>query len=221
MMNTASGIRWGIVATFMVLGGVFGLDLLWAQPGRGPIGPRPITPAPAPSPRPIAPIQTPAPAPTPNPYVPPQSNIPRPSVPPISGNPQPYIPPQNSGPVFVRIWKCSACSREVGRGDMPQLSNCPFCGVRFINGPGGANVSGPSRPGNSSGSDKTARLEGTQPPTETPTPAATPPAPASGNQMLTVMGAGLLGIGLLTGISLIAYTLLNRARGAEQGWLEQ
>ncbi len=43
--------------------------------------------------------------------------------------------PNQGGPLFVRIWKCSRCGRELGRGNVqPQLETCPYCGTRFING---------------------------------------------------------------------------------------
>jgi len=45
------------------------------------------------------------------------------------------------GKMFEKIWTCSKCGREVGRGDFPP-GNCPHCGVRFINGVGGGNPGG-------------------------------------------------------------------------------
>jgi len=48
------------------------------------------------------------------------------------GNPlQPGIP---NGPI-VKIWRCSKCGTETGRGDFPPaIEKCPNCGVQFING---------------------------------------------------------------------------------------
>jgi hypothetical protein len=39
------------------------------------------------------------------------------------------------GPLFESIWKCGKCGKEVGRGNFPP-ANCPFCGVRLVNGVG-------------------------------------------------------------------------------------
>jgi hypothetical protein len=37
--------------------------------------------------------------------------------------------------VIVKIWRCSKCKAELGRGDFPPtLEKCPNCGVQFING---------------------------------------------------------------------------------------
>jgi hypothetical protein len=50
------------------------------------------------------------------------------------GNPlQPGIP---NGPiVIVKIWRCSKCGAETGRGDFPPaIDKCPACGAQFING---------------------------------------------------------------------------------------
>jgi hypothetical protein len=50
------------------------------------------------------------------------------------------------GPAIVKIWTCSKCGAEVGRGDFPPAT-CPHCGARLLNGVGGGGR-GPSGPPN-------------------------------------------------------------------------
>ena len=45
--------------------------------------------------------------------------------------------PGMGGPIFEKVWTCGKCGREIGRGDFPP-ANCPYCGVRLINGIGPA-----------------------------------------------------------------------------------
>jgi hypothetical protein len=85
----------------------------------------------------------------------PGSGKPPAPVPPVGGNPNPPgmpfppggnpNPPNNplqpgipNGPiVVVKIWRCSKCNAETGRGDFPPaLDKCPNCGAQFINGGG-------------------------------------------------------------------------------------
>ncbi|HZZ80209.1 MAG TPA: hypothetical protein VFE62_16970 [Gemmataceae bacterium] len=46
--------------------------------------------------------------------------------------PRPPIGP----PKFERVWICSKCGKEIGRGAFPP-GTCPFCGAKIINGIGG------------------------------------------------------------------------------------
>jgi DNA-directed RNA polymerase subunit RPC12/RpoP len=80
-----------------------------------------------------------------NPNNPP--GFPNPNVPQV---PAPKFPDFNP-PKFVRVWSCSACKRELGRGDIkPNLARCPYCGVRFINGVGAVGID-PVQPRNPDG----------------------------------------------------------------------
>ena len=49
----------------------------------------------------------------------------------------PSGPPGGLGGGFVDVYSCGKCKRELGRGTKPNLSSCPYCGVRFLNGGGG------------------------------------------------------------------------------------
>src|SRR6266702_2986578 len=69
----------------------------------------------------------------------PGSGKPPAPVPPGGGNPNPPNNPLQpgvpNGPiVIVKIWRCSKCNAETGRGDFPPaLDKCPNCGAQFIN----------------------------------------------------------------------------------------
>lgn len=68
--------------------------------------------------------------------------IPRPPIP----QPPPFQPPVIQPPkipTIERIWTCSKCRAEIGRGAFPP-GTCPNCGVRIINGVGGPNPPGPN-----------------------------------------------------------------------------
>src|SRR6476646_1382902 len=45
--------------------------------------------------------------------------------------------PGMGGPLFETVWTCGKCGKEIGRGAFPP-SQCPYCGVRLINGVGPA-----------------------------------------------------------------------------------
>lgn len=50
-------------------------------------------------------------------------------------------------PIFENVWTCGACGKVIGKGAAPP-GTCPFCGVRIINGVGGAPNVNPNLPPN-------------------------------------------------------------------------
>jgi DNA-directed RNA polymerase subunit RPC12/RpoP len=83
--------------------------------------------------------------------------------------------PGAGGPLFERVWTCSHCGREIGRGNAPP-AKCPYCGVKLING------IGPADPKYNGGNDNPppANHPGMTPPVQPNQPAAPPPNPQSG-----------------------------------------
>jgi hypothetical protein len=71
-------------------------------------------------------------------FKPPPPPVFQPPPPPPFGNPgNPKPPGFGNGPLFEKVYTCSKCGKELGRGNVqPALQNCPFCGVNFINGTG-------------------------------------------------------------------------------------
>jgi hypothetical protein len=102
------------------------LDAATAQRGYQPPRYNPPTPQP--------PRYNP-PTPQPPRYNPPQYNPPQPPrynppQPPHYNPPQPqYNPPQQ---VWVTVWSCSRCGRELAQGDArPSIAVCPYCGANL------------------------------------------------------------------------------------------
>src|SRR5690348_16543018 len=75
--------------------------------------------------------------------------------------------PGTRGPLIERVWTCGHCGKEVGRGNTPP-AQCPFCGVRFING------FGPSNPQANNGNPPPPNNGGQMPP-DNPNPGMMPP----------------------------------------------
>ena len=53
--------------------------------------------------------------------------------------PRPINPPggfPRTGPTIVKVWTCSGCGKELGRGLTAPPDHCPHCGARIINGVG-------------------------------------------------------------------------------------
>jgi hypothetical protein len=74
-----------------------------------------------------------------------QPRFPRPPIgpPQMPQAPNPFNPnrPGLGGPLITHVWTCGKCGKEIGTGNFPP-ANCPFCGVRLINGIGPANPNG-------------------------------------------------------------------------------
>jgi hypothetical protein len=47
-----------------------------------------------------------------------------------------FRPPGMMGPGIVKVWTCSGCGQELGRGLSAPPNTCPHCGARIINGVG-------------------------------------------------------------------------------------
>lgn len=56
---------------------------------------------------------------------------------PIGPNPgmRPQMPDAPGGPQFEKVWTCTGCGKEIGRGNFPP-STCPHCKATIINGIG-------------------------------------------------------------------------------------
>lgn len=83
-------------------------------------------------------------------------------------------------PKIVKVWTCSGCGKEIGRGLAFPPNTCPHCGARIINGvgngvpqPGMGGSRSPSRPRTSNGSPPPATGPAAPPPAAAP--AAEPP----------------------------------------------
>jgi DNA-directed RNA polymerase subunit RPC12/RpoP len=103
------------------------------------------------------------------PNIPPPPNLGGPGNPRMPNGPQP--------PMFERVWTCSHCGAELGRGvTKPQIEKCPKCGTRFINGtnPFGGD---PQPPNNSPAQPPTPNQPPIAPPWNPPAPE--PPAVSS------------------------------------------
>ena len=87
-----------------------------------------------------------------------QMRMPRPPMP--GGGPfgprmnPPNMPGLGGAPRIVKVWRCTGCGNEIGRGLNAPPSTCPHCGARIINGIGngipqpgmGLNPTGPIIP---------------------------------------------------------------------------
>jgi hypothetical protein len=109
-----------------LLAAALAADAAWGQarPGFQPGGPRPGGPP--------NPGGVPGPRPSGIPGIPGAGGNPRPP-----GFVPPFVPPgpRPNVPQFERVWSCSNCGAELGRGGgTPALATCPFCNARFVNG---------------------------------------------------------------------------------------
>jgi hypothetical protein len=86
-----------------------------------------------------------------------QMRLPRPPMPGGPFGPRmnpPNMPGLGGGPRIVKVWRCTGCGNEIGRGLNAPPSTCPHCGARIINGIGngipqagmGPNPTGPMIP---------------------------------------------------------------------------
>jgi hypothetical protein len=79
------------------------------------------------------------------PFRPPVPGPPTLRPPTFPNNPLNPNPNGGMGPRFERVWKCSRCGGELGRGLRPP-DRCPHCGARIINGVPNGPLTG-DRPG--------------------------------------------------------------------------
>ena len=115
-------VRIGVIASFAIPALIILVSgMLQAQP-RPPIVQPPRPPI----------VQPPRPPIIQPPVMPPPIVQPPVMPPPI------VQPPINQPPRFERVWTCGKCREAIGTGAFPP-GNCPFCGVRIINGHGPAN----------------------------------------------------------------------------------
>jgi hypothetical protein len=146
----------------------------------------------------------------------PPPNIPQPPPPPGIGNPNPgnpRMPNFPEPPRFEKVWTCSGCGAELGRGQiMPALEKCPHCGVRFING---TNPIGSQPPINNPGPPNFNPPTGPQwnppvagsPVDSSPSVNTTASSPPSG--LATVVGiAVILGIGIVAAVGIAVVVVL-------------
>lgn len=97
----------------------------------------------------------------------------------------PRIGPRPVGPKIVKVWTCTGCGKEIGRGLAFPPNTCPHCGARIINGVGNgipqAGMGGsrsPVGPRRSPNSPPPAAGPTNPPPATNPNPNATPNPPA-------------------------------------------
>jgi DNA-directed RNA polymerase subunit RPC12/RpoP len=104
-------------------------------------------------------------------FRPPRPGMPNIPPPPNLGGPgNPRMPLGPQPPMFERVWTCSHCGAELGRGPtMPRIESCPKCGTRFINGtkPFGAD---PQPPNNNPAPPPTPNQPPIAPPWNPPAP---------------------------------------------------
>jgi hypothetical protein len=153
MTPNAQKRLWIVAVLLVVFGGIY-----WAAPVPAQFRP------------PMPPVNPPPPFPPGGKPNPPGMPFPPGGNPNGPNNPlQPGIP---KGPIeIVKIWTCSNCGAEVGRGDFPP-EKCPKCGVQFING---------VKP--LFGNPPTAPPVGGNPPGFNPNPNPMPPNPVPPNPM--------------------------------------
>jgi hypothetical protein len=68
-----------------------------------------------------------------------QMRLPRPPMPggrPLGPNMNPPGMPGLGGPRIVKVWRCTGCGGEIGRGLNAPPNTCPHCGARIVNGIG-------------------------------------------------------------------------------------
>jgi DNA-directed RNA polymerase subunit RPC12/RpoP len=146
------------------------------------------------------------------PNIPPPPNLGGPGNPRMPNGPQP--------PMFERVWTCSHCGAELGRGvTKPQIEKCPKCGTRFINGtnPFGAD---PQPPNNNPAQPPTPNQPPMAPPWNPPAPeppavsSATVNAPSptasssSGPAAALILVAIVIGILVVSALCLAGFVVL-------------
>jgi DNA-directed RNA polymerase subunit RPC12/RpoP len=152
-------------------------------------------------------------------FRPPRSGMPNIPPPNLGGPGNPRIPNGPQPPQFERVWTCSHCGAELGRGPtMPRIDKCPKCGTRFINGTNPFPVDPP--PGNNPAPPS----NGNPPPTPPPwnPPDAEPPVvsspvvnmaspsatPTSGSPASLIMVVIVIGILIVTALVIVGFVVL-------------
>ncbi len=176
-MKSAARQRTWLAAALALPVVLLALDAVYGQNQRPPVfQPQPPPPVFQPQPPVFQPQQ---------PVFQPQQPIfqPQQPMPPIQ-QPPVFNPPQ--GPMFVTVWSCNRCGRELGRGDIkPVIDSCPGCGAR-LNGFGFSQ--GTSNPGK------------------------TPVNPESMRTGAIVLGGVVLGVGVMVGAGFLIAHLRKPAR---------